>query len=78
MWRRPHGSKEVLPLAMRRRIWLAVLVLYLIAAVADGTARALEAVRRGEPMGPGVLAVAYCAGLFWPIDVVARPLLTPR
>ena len=25
-----------------------------------------------------VFAVALCAGLFWPIDIIARPLLTPR
>jgi hypothetical protein len=62
---------------MTRRIPLILLVLYLAAAAIDATARVGEAVRAGEKMGPAVLAVAVCGGLFWPIDLVARPLLTP-
>jgi hypothetical protein len=62
---------------MKRRISLILLVLYLAAAVIDATARVGEATRAGEKMGPAVLAVAVCAGLFWPIDLVARPLLAP-
>jgi hypothetical protein len=60
---------------MRRRIGLIVLVLYLAAAAIDTAVRAGEAVRAGGTLGPAVLAVAVCAGLFWPIDLFARPLL---
>jgi len=63
---------------MKRRVWLIVLVLYAVAAVADSAVRVAEARRIGEPMGPATFAVAFCAGLFWPIDIVARPLLQPR
>jgi hypothetical protein len=63
---------------VKRRVWLIVLVLYLAAAVADGGYRVIEARRIGFTIDTGALAVAFCAGLFWPIDVVARPLLTPR
>jgi hypothetical protein len=62
---------------MTRRIWLILLVLYLIAAAADGTWRVIGATRNGENWGPAILAVAFCAGLFWPVDIVARPLLAP-
>jgi hypothetical protein len=61
---------------MRRRLWLFVLVLYAIAGVVDGAYHLSEA-----PAGhsrAGAIAVAFCAGLFWPIDLVARPLLMSR
>jgi hypothetical protein len=61
---------------MKRQICLICVVLYLIAAAIDGGMRVHEATAAGQKFGPAVLAVAYCAGLFWPIDVVARPLLT--
>jgi hypothetical protein len=61
---------------MKRRLWLIALVLYLIAGAIDGFVRVHEAMAAGQKLGPAALAVAYCAGLFWPIDVVARPLLT--
>ncbi|HUI35134.1 MAG TPA: hypothetical protein VLX67_06395 [Stellaceae bacterium] len=63
---------------MKHRVWLTVLVLYLAAAAADTGYRILEVSRSGLNIGPGTVAVAFCAGLFWPIDLVARPLLTPR
>jgi hypothetical protein len=63
---------------MRRRVWLIVLVLYFVAAVVDGAVHVAEARRIGETMGPAIFAVAFCAGLFWPIDIVARPLLASR
>jgi hypothetical protein len=63
---------------MRARIWLVLLVLYLLAGVADGAFRVSAAIRGGEKPGPAVVAVAFCAGLFWPIDLVARPLLAPH
>jgi hypothetical protein len=63
---------------VRRRLWLAGLCLYAIAAVADGANRTLEVKRAGgNPLAPATLAVALCAGMFWPIDIVARPLLAP-
>jgi hypothetical protein len=63
---------------MKRRVWLIVLVLYLLAAVADTGYRVAEARRTGSKIDAAVFAVALCAGLFWPIDIIARPLLTPR
>jgi hypothetical protein len=65
---------------MRRRLQLLALVLYLLAGLADGAHRFMA-----PPTLPGShtgflanLAVAFCAGLFWPIDIVARPLLISR
>jgi hypothetical protein len=63
---------------MSRRVWLIALVLYLAAAAADAGYRVVEASRMGFKIDPAVFAVAFCAGLFWPIDIVARPLLKPR
>jgi hypothetical protein len=63
---------------MKRRVWLIVLVLYLVAGAADTGYRIVEARRIGFRIDPAMVAVAFCAGLFWPIDIVARPLLTPR
>jgi len=62
---------------MTRRVWLAVLMIYLAAAVGDGGYRVVGASRIGFRIGPAVVAVAVCAGLFWPIDLVARPLRGP-
>jgi len=63
---------------MKRRVWLIVLVLYLAAAVADTGYRVVEASRTGFKLDAATFAVAFCAGLFWPIDLAARPLLQPR
>jgi len=52
------------------------MVLYAIAGVVDG-AYHLSATPAGHSRA-GALAVAFCAGLFWPIDIVARPLLMSR
>jgi hypothetical protein len=61
---------------MRRRFWLAVLILYALAGIADGAVRMAEPPAAGSHPNPvSTLAVAFCAGLFWPIDVVARYLL---
>ena len=61
---------------MRRRIWLVALVLYASVGLADGTHRLIEAPSSGSHAGFAAnLAVAFCAGLFWPIDMVSRPLL---
>jgi hypothetical protein len=63
---------------MKRRVWLIVLVLYLAGAVADTGYRIVETARIGFKIDPATVAVAFCAGLFWPIDLIARPLLQPH
>jgi hypothetical protein len=64
---------------MRRRVWLVALILYAAAGIADGASRvAAPPVAGSHPNTLSTLAVAFCAGLFWPIDLVARPLLGPR
>ena len=58
---------------MRRRIWLVGLMLYAIAGIADGVNRFTETPAAGShPSAAQRLPVAFCAGLFWPIDLVAR------
>jgi hypothetical protein len=61
---------------MSRRVWLAGLSLYALAAAAD-IAVHLNADRlAGEHwLDPDNLAVAVAAGLFWPVDLVAQRLL---
>jgi hypothetical protein len=64
---------------MKRRLWLFGLVFYAAAGIADGAYH----LRGPLPSGSHTnivanLAVAFCAGLFWPIDIVARPLLLSR
>jgi hypothetical protein len=63
---------------VRRRLWLIVLCLYAIAGAVDMTDRVIAARRAGEPPGLATLAVAFCGGLFWPLDVAARPLFGGR
>lgn len=64
---------------MTRRVWLAALILYAIAGLADGAGRFAERPEPGtHPSALATLAVAFCAGLFWPIDIVARSVLAPR
>jgi hypothetical protein len=58
---------------MNGRIWLIPMLIYLVIGITDGTRDFMR-----SPPGTstvGALAVAFSAGLFWPIDVVARPLL---
>jgi hypothetical protein len=62
---------------MKRQVRLIVLLLYAAAALADCGYRLIEAKGTGERIGPALLAVTFCAALFWPIDIVARPLLAP-
>jgi hypothetical protein len=58
---------------MSRRLWLAILVLYAIAGVTDGARRFAETpVAGSHPSAAARLPVAFCAGLFWPIDLAAR------
>ena len=59
---------------LRRRLWLAALCLYALAALADMAAHLNEVARTGEPIAPNI-PVAFAAGLFWPVDLVARILL---
>ena len=64
---------------MKRRVWLAALILYAIAGIVDGATHITEPLAAGpHPSGLSTLALAFCAGLFWPIDIVARALLAPR
>lgn len=61
---------------MSRRVWAALLVLYALAAAADLAVHSYEDVAAGQNwLDPANLVVAFSAGLFWPIDLVARLLL---
>jgi hypothetical protein len=61
---------------MSRRVWLVGLSLYAIAAVADAAIFLRDETRAGQDWrAPDNLAVAVSAGLFWPVDLVARVLL---
>ena len=61
---------------MRRRIWLAGLCLYAIAGAADAAIFLSDEVRAGEEWwAPDNPAVAFSAGLFWPVDLIAKMLL---
>jgi hypothetical protein len=61
---------------MRRRLSLAVLVLYAAAAIADGAYRLAEPpTPSSHPNALATLSVTFCAALFWPIDVAVRYLL---
>jgi hypothetical protein len=64
---------------MKRRLWLLALVVYAAAGIADGAYHFVApqyATNRSKPLA--ALPVAFCAGLFWPIDIIARPLLLSR
>jgi len=61
---------------MSRRLWLLALLVYALAAVVDAGRHLSEHRREGGVwLSPAILAVAVSAGLFWPIDIVAQPLL---
>ncbi len=61
---------------MSRRVWLVGLCLYAIAGAADAAIFLREQARAGEDWwAPDNLAVAFSAGLFWPVDLVAQSLL---
>ena len=65
--------------AGHRWAWLAALLLYGAAASGDLAFHLLADVRTGERMiGYPEVAVAFQAALFWPLDLVAMPLLPPR
>ena len=60
---------------MGRRVWLVGLWLYAIAAAADVAVHLRDDTLAGQDWwAPDNLAVAFSAGLFWPVDLVARSL----
>jgi hypothetical protein len=62
---------------MSRRVWLVGLGLYAIAVAADIAVHLNQDRRAGrEWLNTGNLAVAFSAGLFWPVDLIARQLLS--
>ena len=67
----------ILTLTTSRRLWLAALVLYGAAGLADMSARLAAERRAGHDWhDPAHLTVAFSAGLFWPVDLVAGHLLS--
>jgi hypothetical protein len=61
---------------MGRRVWLAALCLYAIAAAADFALHLRNDTATGQDWwAPDNLIVAFSAGLFWPVDLVAWRLL---
>ena len=64
---------------MHRRAWLIGLLLYGFAAAADFAYHLIDDLRSGnQQIEFSEIAVAFSASLFWPIDVVAMGLLSPR
>jgi hypothetical protein len=60
-----------------RRLWLAALILYAGAALADFGLHLAADSRAGRNWHDAAhLAVAFSAGLFWPVDLVAEYLLS--
>ena len=60
----------------RRRLWLVGLWLYALAGAADAAVYLRGEARIGQDWRtPDNLAVAFSAGLFWPVDLVAKALL---
>ncbi len=60
---------------MRRRLWLAAMLLYAAIGIVDGAYHFMSPQYGAARSSLATLPVAFCAGLFWPIDIVARPLL---
>jgi hypothetical protein len=63
---------------MSSRLWLLAMIVYAAIGLADGTHHFLSPPAGTHASVAANLAVSFCAGLFWPIDVVARPLLMSR
>lgn len=57
------------------RLWLAAMIVYAAIGVVDGGHHFLAPPAGTHASAAVNLAVSFCAGLFWPIDIVARPLL---
>lgn len=61
---------------MGRRAWLIGLVLYALGATADFSSHLIGDLRSGhKKMEFPEIVVAFSAGLFWPIDIIAMSLL---
>ena len=61
---------------MGRRVWLTALCLYGLAAVADIALHLRDDTAIGQDWWAlDNLVVAFSAGLFWPVDLVAQRLL---
>jgi hypothetical protein len=64
---------------MRRRFWLVGLLLYGLGAGADFAYHLADNLHSGDAaIEFPEIAVAFSAGLFWPIDLVAIALLAAR
>ncbi len=75
MTRSDRDAATAAPTA-KRWVWLIVLMLYAAAAVADAAHHLTAPPSPAARSNPAAaVPVAICAGLFWPLDMVARPLL---
>ena len=64
---------------MQRRAWLIGLVLYGLGAGIDLAYHLIDDLHTGdEKIEFSEVAVAFSAGLFWPIDIIAMALLATR
>ena len=62
-----------------RHAWLLVLVAYAVAGLADMSWRLIDDLTAGDQkIELSELDVAFSAGLFWPVDLVATALLAAR
>jgi hypothetical protein len=74
--RDPVGIAKRMTKTTVRRVWLVGLCLYAIGGAADAAIFLRDEVRAGQDWRSlDNLAVAFSAGLFWPVDLVARLLL---
>ena len=63
----------------RRRAWLAALLLYGVAAGLDVARHLADDLYSGnQAIEFPEIAVAFSAGLFWPVDLIAKALLSMR
>jgi hypothetical protein len=63
----------------RRRAWLAALLLYWVAAGLDVARHLADDLYSGNrAIEFPEIAVAFSAGLFWPVDLIAKALLSMR
>lgn len=59
-----------------RSAWLAVLLLYALAAGGDFSYHLIQHLRTGnEAIAASDIAVAFSAAVFWPVDLIAMALL---
>jgi len=61
---------------MKGRVWLIPMIVYAVIGIIDGVHDFVAPPAGAHSSVAANLAVAFCAGLFWPIDIIARPLLT--